>query len=473
MIISIGWKNVWRNKTRSLVVIIAVMLGIFGGVMAMGIMQGWVEQRIHASIYNEISHVQIHNPKFMYNEEIRYTIKDYRKVINVLDTTPDVVAYSPRVKLFVMARTTGAASGFTLKGVDPEKEKQVSEIYKNLVEGDFLEGSHRRPSIVISGETAKSLKLINYQITKAKLDLIDTETFPANVIEELGNIGSKRFRNENEFKKALGKALNRSDFKKYSNDLIKYFSFYRTRASIEITLQDKDGNLVYPVFRVRGIYKTTNTAFDAMNAYVNKDVLDTYTGLSDTEVHEIAIISTDNETGVSLAKKLSSYLPEQEVMSWRKLSPEIAMYTDFSYLMSYIYVAIILFALAFGIINTMMMSVLERVKELGMLMAIGMNKKRVFSLIMVESVFLSLTGAAVGMIFSGIIVSILSRTGINFSMWSEGFEALGYAAIVYPFVTWQNYISVTVMVILTGMIASVWPARKALRLNPVEALRTE
>jgi ABC-type antimicrobial peptide transport system permease subunit len=106
-------------------------------------------------------------------------------------------------------------------------------------------------------------------------------------------------------------------------------------------------------------------------------------------------------------------------------------------------------------------------------MAIGMNKKRVFSLIMTESVFLTLTGAVAGMLFSGIMVAVLSRTGINFSMWSEGFEALGYAAIVYPFVTWQNYAGVTIMVIITGMIASIWPARKALRLNAVEALTTE
>ena len=473
MILAIGWKNVWRNKTRSLVVIIAVMLGIFGGVMAMGIMQGWIEQRIHASIYNEISHVQIHNPKFMYNEEIQYTIKDYGKITSILDTMSGVVAYSPRVKLFAMAKTAGAATGFTLKGVDAEKEMQVSEIYKNLVEGNFLEGEHRKPSIVIGSETAKNLKLINYQVTQGKLDSINREDFPGEVIDQISKIGAKRFRNENDFKSALKKVLPGNDYKRYANDLAKYFSFYRTRASIAITLQDKEGDLVYPVFRVRGIYKTTNTSFDAMNAFVDREVLNRYTGLSETEVNEIAIISTDNDAGALLAEKLSLRLPEQEVMSWRQLSPELAMYTDFSTLISYIYVIIILFALAFGIINTMMMSVLERIKELGMLMAIGMNKKRVFSLIMTESVFLTLTGAVAGMLFSGIMVAVLSRTGINFSMWSEGFEALGYAAIVYPFVTWQNYAGVTIMVIITGMIASIWPARKALRLNAVEALRTE
>ena len=473
MIFLLGWKNVWRNKTRSLVVIIAVMLGIFGGVMATGIMQGWIEQRIHASIYTEVSHIQIHNPEFMYNEEIQYTIKNYGKVTEVLDTVSEVVAYSPRVKQFAMAKTPGAASGFVIKGVDREKEIQVSEVYRSIIEGDFLEGKHRKPSIVIGRETARNLKLLNYEVTQDKLDSIDRELFPAGVIEKIATLKSKRFRNEKEFRTGLQEILSKDQFKAYEDDLVKYFSFFRMRASIQLTLQDKEGNIVYPVFRVRGIYKTENTTFDAMNAYVDRNVLNKYTGLSGTEVHEIAIITRDNETAIPLTEKLSEYLPEQDILSWRKSAPEIAMYNDFSGLMSYIYVGIILFALAFGIINTMMMSVLERVKELGMLMAIGMNKKRVFNLIMTESVFLSLTGAVIGMLFSGIIVSIFSRTGINFEMWSEGFEALGYASVVYPFVTWQNYVGVTIMVILTGMIASVWPARKALRLNPVEALRTE
>jgi len=473
MILSIGWKNVWRSKTRSLIVIVAVMLGIFGGVMATGIMQGWIEQRIHASIYKEVAHVQIHNPEYMYNEEIQHTISDYEKLSSILDTTPEIIAWSPRVKLFVMAKTSWAASGFVLKGVDPEEEKKVSEIYQDLIEGEFLEGKYRKPSIVIGSEAAESLKLLNYQITSGKLDSIDKEVFSTKLVEKLQTADSKRFRKKRDFRNHLEEILTKEEMREYADKLVKHFSFYRMGTSIEITLQDKNGQIIHPVFKVRGVYKTDNSVFDAMNAYVNRDILNQYTGLAKNEVHEVAIITPDNETGIKLADKLSVYLPGQDIMSWRKSSPEIAMYTDFAVVIAYIYVAIILFALAFGIINTMMMSVLERIKELGMLMAIGMNKKGVFTMIMTESVFLTLTGAIVGMLFSGIIVEILSRTGINFEMWSEGFEAIGYAAVVYPFVTWQNYIWITILVIITGIVSAIWPARKALKLNPVEALRTE
>ncbi len=473
MILSIGWKNVWRNKIRSLVVIIAVMLGIFSGVMATGIMKGWIEQRIHASIYNEISHVQVHNPDYLLNEDMNRTVHNFEDMIRTLDTIPEVLAYSPRVKLMVMGQSDWSVSGLMLKGVDPEKETQVSEIHKNLIEGNFLEGDHRLPSIVIGSKAAESLKLRNYQITKEKMDSIQFLEIPPELIEKIKQIEDKRFRKEKAFKTALQKNLTKQEYKHYGELLIKYFSFYRMGTSVRITIQNKGGEIIKPVFKVRGIYKTSNSMFDGMNAFVSRKRLNEYTGLDQEEVHEIAIISTDNKTGDELGDKLAAYFPDNDVMGWKKLSPEIAMYTEFSAFMGFIYVGIILFALAFGIINTMLMAVLERIKELGMLMAIGMNKKRVFLMIMAESVFLTFSGALIGLLFSGFMIQLTGHTGIDFSMWAEGFEALGYAAIVYPTVSTADYISIIILVFLTGTISAIWPARKALKLNPVEALRTD
>jgi len=149
------------------------------------------------------------------------------------------------------------------------------------------------------------------------------------------------------------------------------------------------------------------------------------------------------------------------------------MMNDFMIIYYFIFVGIIMLALAFGIINTMLMAVLERTKELGMLMAIGMNRRRVFGMIMLETVFLTLVGAVFGMVMGWGIASVLGKTGIHFTGWGEGFEAIGFSSVVYPVVT-PGFIAFTAaMVIVTAIISSVWPARKALKLNPVEALRTE
>ena len=93
-----------------------------------------------------------------------------------------------------------------------------------------------------------------------------------------------------------------------------------------------------------------------------------------------------------------------------------------------IFMALILAALAFGIVNTMLMSVLERTRELGMLAAIGMNRRRIFMMIMLESIFLSIVGGFAGMAVSGIVIAITGRTGINLVKYSEGMEAFGYSA---------------------------------------------
>jgi ABC-type antimicrobial peptide transport system permease subunit len=210
-----------------------------------------------------------------------------------------------------------------------------------------------------------------------------------------------------------------------------------------------------------------------MNGFVLKEPLLKEFGFGQDYIHEIAIVCTDNKKAVEIAKKLKEIFPNQNIMSWKELAPDLGYMNDIMRVMAMFYIGIILFALAFGIINTMLMAVLERSKELGMLMAIGMNKRRVFGMIMLESVFLTLTGALIGMGISAVLIAIFAKTGIPLNMWAEGLEAIGFSATVYPMVTATNYMDITILVIITGIVASIWPARKALKLNPAEALRTE
>jgi len=342
-----------------------------------------------------------------------------------------------------------------------------------MLVGDFLDGEHRIPSIIIGSKVAETLKLVNYNISKEKIDSMDVSLIPLEIKEKLNQLSDQRFRSKTLFQKELKKVLSQKEYDSYVDFLSKQFSEFRLNSSLILTLQTPQGELHNQLFKVRGIYKTTNTSFDARFAYVHRNVLAATVGLDESQVHEVAIISTGMEEAKALSSQLSKSLKDLTVQNWSEVSPEIAMYAEFGDFMGLIYVSIILFALAFGIVNTMMMSVLERIRELGMLMAIGMNKIRVFGMIMVESIMLSITGGAVGMILSAGILAILSRTGIDFSMWAEGFEALGYASVIYPDASVQDYVLITILVILTGMIASLWPARKALKLKPVEALRHE
>ena len=127
----------------------------------------------------------------------------------------------------------------------------------------------------------------------------------------------------------------------------------------------------------------------------------------------------------------------------------------------------------FGIINVMLMAIIERTRELGMLMAIGMNRWKVFRMIMLETIFMSVTGAIIGVILTVITISLTSSDGINFASYSEGFEALGYSAHVFPVIETTFYFFLGIMVIIAAMLASIWPARKALKLQPADAVRDD
>jgi putative ABC transport system permease protein len=474
MIWSLSWKNVWRNKTRSLVVIIAVTLGIISGVLLIGIMEGWVAQRLHDAIYNEVSHVQIHNTEYLKNEELDLTIVDSPGLVRVIDTIHGIKGWVERTRIVAMLNTSWASTGVIIYGIDPEKEKVITEVYKRIVPGagEYLD-KNKTGSILISDKIAELLKLKQYVITENVYDNLVEANVPKNVLSKLDTIIDVRYRSPKEFREEVRKLLNKKELDKFGNQIIDSALDYRIRNKIQITISDLKGTPVQSTFRVCGIYKTTNGGFDQSSVFVNSNELAALYDGNNVLVHEIAILLDDIEQAGNIKETLTKMSAGNTANSWKELAPDAAMMNDYMIMYYFIFIGIVMLALGFGIINTMMMSILERTRELGMLMAIGMNKRKVFSMIMLETIFLTMVGAASGMALGWLIVEALGKSGIHFSSWGEGFEAIGFAAVVYPVIKPAFFMIVTILVILTAIIASIWPARKALKLVPVDAIRTE
>ncbi|MFA9391083.1 MAG: ABC transporter permease [Prolixibacteraceae bacterium] len=474
MIWSISWKNVWRNKKRSLIVIGAVLLGTVAGVFTSGIMKGWVHQRIETVIYTEISHLKIHHPDYLLNEEIGYTIPKIDAVENYLSSNPKVKAFSKRIKMMVMANTSRGNTALMLQGINVNDEMDVSKLYTKMVAGggNYFETGLSNP-IVLSDKTAELLRIKNYLINQDVLDSLTKLDVPPSVLTKLAPLEKERFKTEKLYKTALKNILNKKENKKYGQSILAASVHYRLRNKVILTFNDCKGKLVYQAFKVCGIFKTTDTMFDQMNAYVLQNDLASVAGFGDNSYHEMAIITNEDVDVDQLKAEIKTAFPDLSVLSWKDLSPDSAMMSEFMDIWYMVIMGIILFALAFGIINTMMMAILERVKELGMLMAIGMNKKRIFAMIMLETVFLTLVGAILGMGLGAVLIQITGHTGLHFSSVSEGLEAIGYSAVIYPQIDAGFFFLVTLLVIATGILASISPARKALKLNPVEAIRTE
>jgi putative ABC transport system permease protein len=244
-------------------------------------------------------------------------------------------------------------------------------------------------------------------------------------------------------------------------------------SKIVLTLQDVDNNIVAGAFRIIGIFDTANNAFDESNVFVQYNDLKRLMELPDDSAHEIAILVKNNDLITETKREVKSLAGNLEVLSWTELSPEMNYLNEAMDLYMYIFIIIILFALLFGIINTMLMVVLERIKEIGMLMAIGMNRMRVFMMIVLESIFLSLTGGVIGVLLGAGISKYFETHRIDLSMWGEVYKDLGYDPYVYTSLQFPLLVNVTILVIITGIIASLYPAYKALQNDPADALRIE
>ena len=475
MIWSISWKNVWRNKVRSLVVIIAFTLGIFGGVYMVAFFNGMMDSRVKLAIGNESSHIQVHNPLYLENNELKYTIDETPGFISQIEDIPEVKAVSARIKVMGMASTSGNASGVMINGIDIGRERQVTGIAESLVRngGSFFEEDGRKP-IVIGEKLAKTLKLTYYEIMPEDLEKLGELKKLRSILPSLESLLGEKFRTEAGFELALATIIGDKEAEKIAFRVKEQAIKYRLKRKIVLSFQALDGNIAYDAFRVVGVYKTGNSAFDAMNLYVRNTDISAVADLMPDQVNQIAILLNSVKDDQKVAARVREIMPAADVQTWDEIMPEAAMMSEAMNYYLFIFLVIILLALGFGIVNTMLMAVLERVKELGMLMAIGMNRKRVFWMIMLETVFLGLTGAVAGMVLSYLLIWYTGETGVDLSaLYKEGLEAMGFPSQVYPIIGSESFFQIIFMVILTGVLASIYPAMKALKLNPAEALRID
>ncbi len=409
MIWSIAWRNVWRNKLRSMVIIIAVTIGLFGGIASYAFAVGLMLQRVEAAISNEISNIQIHHPDYLVNDEIKYTIKNPERIISEIKTHDGIKAVSSRIKALAMASTAETGTGIMLNGIDVEDEMHVTKLSEQLVEGEYISDNSRIP-IVIGQKLAKKLNA-------------------------------------------------------------------RLKSKIVITSSNAEGVLTYGAFRVVGIFHTENDMFDEVNVFVRKNELAKLLGISNNAVNEIAIALDEYDQSVPVANKLKEKFNDEIVKHelivrpWTEITPSLNAMIKYMDYFSYVFLIIILIALAFGIVNTMLMVVMERIKELGMLKAIGMNNKRLFSMIMLETIFLSIVGGIFGLLFSIATIQYYGHYGLSLESIKEGYNAMGFSSVVYPNATFDFYLGTTILVIITAILASIYPARKALKLNPAEAIQ--
>jgi len=475
MITAIAWKNVWRNKTRSLIVIAAVTIGVFAGIFSMAAINSSVVQRIDAAVNEELSHIQVNNKDFRSSADIQNVITDYPEVVAELESTHGVTEVSGRIIIRGIASTAAKSAGVEITGINVEKEKEIFTISKKLISGtgSYFETDTKFNTAFIGEKLAKELNIIRYILSPEAIASLKEGGMPSDIVSKVETLQGQRFISDKKFIKAYEKILEPGEIQKYGWKIREAAWSYREGSKIILSFLDINNNQTGAAFRVCGIFRTNNDMFESTSLFVPIDELRQLTGMKEGIFHRAIAKLEDNDITDKATPEIRQKLSGYEVLNWKEIQPDLAMMADFMNQIYSVFMVIILAALAFGIVNTMLMAVLERTRELGMLMAVGMNRRKIFIMIMLESIFLSIVGGFAGMAVSEVVIAITGKTGINLMKYSEGMEAFGYSAHLFPTIDPQFFITTTILIILTGIISSIYPARKALRLNPVEAIRGE
>lgn len=403
MLTKIAWRNIWRNKVRSLVVIVALALGMWAGTFTSGFYEGMIKQRIDDVIASEMSHFQVHDTNFRDELQIKYYINEAVAMQAKIEKHEAVVATSGRVISTAMMGSANKNGAIKFIGVDPMEEDEVTSLSEKIVDGAYFEGVKRNP-ILVSAKMADAYKL-------------------------------------------------------------------KIRSKVVVTVQDLDGEITAASFRVAGIYKSGNGMLDEMNAYAKRTDIQRLIGLDETDLHELAVLLKNHDLAEPVAAEFQEQYGNLEVLPWLDLATGMRYMVEAGSTFAYVIVAIILIALLFSVINTMLMAVMERTREIGMLMAVGLNRTKVFFMIMLETIFLALIGGPLGLLIAYSFIEYYGYVGFDLGAVGETYNELGFAAVVYPELGFSAYMSIATMVVVMALVASLYPARKALNLNPSEAIR--
>lgn len=403
MLLSISWRNIWRHPARSGVLMMAIIAGLWAGILVTALTNGWIHQRFVNLIQEEITHVQIHHPEFLTEREPWMYIESSDEIFSTLSRDQRVLSWSARTLSEAMIQSPLTSSGVQVRGVQTDKERATTTFHENLTGGDYLDIDLRNP-VLLGERLAEKLNV------------------------EIGN-------------------------------------------RIVLTFQDLNNEITSGSFTISGLFRTASNPYDERNVFVRTEDLQALLGGGEV-YHEIAMMLQDEELSNAVAMDLNSEFEHIAAETWYELSPELRYITDAGGSLIVYIMAVILLALAFGILNTMLMAIFERMRELGMLLAIGMSKLRVFVMIMLESVILTFTGAAGGLLLAWLTLGYLGEKGIDMTaMGGDSMAEFGYDAVVYPIAYTNDYIMTIILVVITALLAAIYPAIKALRLNPGEVVR--
>ena len=408
MIGKIAWRNILRNKRRSIILITSIVVGVLALVLTEGFAVGMLQQMLSNQIGSDAGYIQIHKSGYQSDPTLDNSMTNPGQVREILGEEGANLAFSERLKVFGLVSSAYNSYGVSIDGIVPDEERKITTISRYITKGSYLSGEPGQ--ILLSASMAEKLKV----------GLGDKVVIMASQIN--GSVGSE-------------------------------------------------------ACQVTGIFETFNSAFDQSHVYIPMQTADQMLN-ADGLVSEFVVNPTNPrhmKALVSQIRKAINLLPgaadKYEVLTYEQMLPLLVAQLELYRQALYLIAGIIAVALIFGIIDTMLMSVMERTHEFGVSMAIGMSNRKIFVMVMIEALYLAVIGTAIGLAASYGALSSLSHSGWDLSMFSASLKSLGVGSIIYPVLETSSVIQTVLVIPIVTLLGAIYPALKAVRLLPVEAIR--
>ncbi len=233
--------------------------------------------------------------------------------------------------------------------------------------------------------------------------------------------------------------------------------------------QDPDNEVADRGFRVVGLFEANLAAQEEAFVFAGRSTVQKMLGIGGG-VNEVALTGDDYRDVESLLSDVRQLLTtDDEILPWYELDAYLGSMLAVMDGFVLVWIIVIFLALSFGLVNTLVMAVFERVREIGLMLALGMRPSSILLQIIIESTLLLLIGLAIGNALA--VASILPlRDGIDISVVAEGMEMFGASSVLYPELQMNDVVLANVVVLVLGFFASLSPAWRASRYQPVEAI---
>jgi ABC-type lipoprotein release transport system permease subunit len=464
----IAWRNLWRNKRRTLITVASVFFAVFFALTMRSLQLGSYDHMFRNVIESYTGYVQVQHEDFKENPTVDNVFEFTPEIRDILMKSENVKDAVPRFESFGLASSGSLTKGVLVMGIDPEKESLLSNVRGRLVK------------YKLSEQAIDNLKKSELsEAIKSKLDKFKDESYSSDGILQL-DLG---IRNADS---ATAMPIIRKEAS-FSNG---YISSEKNEALIGFRLakflkldigdtlvligQGYHGTTAAGKFRISGIVRMPTPDIDNKIVYLPVDVCQELYGAPGMLTSlALSIKENSDKKIVKMIQSIGKEIPAPlRLIEWREMNALLINQMESDNMSGAIMIAILYLVIAFGIFGTVLMMTVERKREFGVLVAIGMQKAKLAAIVSFEMIYIGLLGILSGIAVALPVIIIGIYNPIRFSgEYAKVYESYGMEPVM-PFMPVDYYfLWQSVIVALIVGIAIIYPVRKIYKMQLVNSLK--